>query len=214
MKSLLLLITTFLIFNLSHAQVFSPGMFIPEVHDQPIKQKKLKYKWPYFSYVPKYVGLNLGVQGFGQPMFQGGVALNLLEFDNVNGGMMGGNLLYKRDFNDNIESYNVEFGVYTYFCLGLNFNYNIQNDFGTFGVKPFIGVAFYNFQFLYGFNFFSKKNNEIQGLRSNHFELRYVIPLFSFGKRERYVSADSGYPAPYYYYEGPERYYINDIQLR
>ena len=215
MKSFLLLISLCALCHTSQAQIFAPGKFIPGVHDYPIEQKKLEYKWPYIYYVPKYIGLNLGVQGFGQPMFQGGLALNLLEFDGVAGGMLGANALYKRNFAEDVESYNFELGVYTFFCLGLNFNYNIQNEYGTFGVKPFIGIALYNFQLLYGFNFFSKKNNQIPGLRSNHFELRYVIPLIAFGKSEKYVPAQSNYPNPYFYNSGGRgEYIIEDIQLR
>lgn len=200
MKMLLVSLFFAFFWNVAEAQDFERDKYVPTIVDYPEKQEPIQYRWPHLNYVPKYVGIIGGVQGFHELAFEGGLVLNLVEFDYVPGAIVGGALMYKRSFRDEIQTYSAEFGVYLPICFGVNFNYNLQNGLSTFGVKPFIGVSVYNFQLLYGFNMYSRKS-EINGLRHNHFELRYVIPIISFGKSpNKMVRTFSNYPSEDNYY--------------
>lgn len=181
--------------NLSIGQQFDPMLYVPKIESYPAEQQKISYKWPHYNYVPKYVGLVIGYEGVRSSFYQMGLVLNLVEMEEMPGGMVGGQLLYKRHFNENIQSYSAEIGVYQVICGGINFNYHVQGDRSTFGVKPFIGLSIYHVQLMYGYNIYSNKNNEITPLKHASFELRYVIPIVSFGKnKDQMVYKSSNYP--------------------
>lgn len=86
----------------------------------------------------------------------------------------------------------------------------MQGDNSTLGVKPMFGLTFYNFQFLYGYNFINRKKSQIDVLRKHAFEIRYIIPLFKFGvDKEARESAPFNYPSSGNYgnsYESPYYY--------
>jgi len=194
MKSLLFCLFCICFVHLAEAQDFNRNQYIPTPSDYPFQQKPLEYQWPHLNYVPKYIGVIGGIQGFREFAYEAGLALNLASINEIPGAMVGGALMYKRGFRNDIETYSAEVGVYLPISFGLNFNYNTQNEYATFGVKPFIGICIYNFQFLYGFNIYSRKSL-INGLRRNHFEVRYVIPIISFGKTTtEMVGTFSNYP--------------------
>lgn len=181
--------------NLSFGQEFNPSLYVPRVVSYPAVQKKIEYKWPHHYNVPKFIGLVVGYQGVRSSFYQMGLALNFVEMHSVPGGMLGGQLLYKRHFSENIQSYSAEIGFYQIICGGLNFNYHTQEAHGTFGVKPFIGLSIYHIQLMFGYNVYSNKNNEIAPLTHASIELRYVIPLVSYGKvKDKMVSDHTNYP--------------------
>lgn len=192
MKSLLLPLFILCV-SLAHAQ--DPYEYAPELEDYPARQQHVTYKWPYTRRVPGYVGLVLGWEGFKSNYYQAGLALNLVEIQDLPGGMIGGQALYQRHISENLQRFQVEAGFYTLVCGGVNFNYSIQGEHSTFGVKPFIGLSLFNVQFLYGYNFINKKKNQISSLRNSSFEFRFVIPLVSFGKDTSQMEAvPSSYP--------------------
>jgi len=181
--------------NLALCQEFNPYLYVPKVVSYPAVQEKIQYKWPHNHNVPKFVGLVVGYQGVRSSFYQMGLAVNFVEMLSLPGGMLGGQLLYKRHFSENIQSYSAEIGFYQIICGGINFNYHVQEERGTFGVKPFIGLSIYHIQLMFGYNVFRDKKNTITPLTHGSLELRYVIPIISFGKdKEQMVFKSTNYP--------------------
>lgn len=168
--------------------------YVPKVVDGP-PRRELKYKWPYFDHIPPFIGVIVGYEGFKSNYYEVGLAANFLRDRRItSGGMAGGQLIYKRHFRENIQSYEAEIGWYRLISIGINANYHVGEDRSTFAVKPFIGLCLYNFQVSWGYNFYSNKNNEISSLRHSNFQMKYVIPIIPFkGKYTRYVYDDYGY---------------------
>lgn len=200
--------------------------YIPRVVDGSPKTL-LKYKWPYIHHIPPSIGLVIGYEGFKTNYYQIGLAANFLRDYNMEiGGMAGGQLLYKRDFRDQIQSFEAEIGWYTFMNIGLNFNYHVSGDNSTFGVKPFIGFSAFNLQLNWGYNIYSNKKNEIAGLGHSNWELKYVIPIIPFKGKEPiyirdYYHSNYNHNSQYYshgkynYGEfGYDEYIRSDIQLR
>lgn len=184
-----------LVANVAFGQEFNPSLYVPNIVSYPAFQEKIEYKWPHNHNVPKFVGLVVGYQGFRSSFYQMGLAVNFVEMLSLPGGMLGGQILYKRHFSENIQSYSAEIGFYQIICGGINLNYHVQEERGTFGVKPFIGLSMYHIQFLFGYNVYSDKKNTITPLMHGSLELRYVIPIISFGKdKEQMVLKSTNYP--------------------
>lgn len=173
----------------------SPYDYVPNQIDSRARQEWASYKWPYNSDVPRYVGLVVGWEGFRENYYQVGLVANFMEMNYAVGGLVGGKLLYQRHVRENIHRYQLELGFYNIICGGVNFNYSVQDIHSTFAVKPFIGLSLFNISVMYGYNFINKNKNQITSLRNSSFEVRYVLPLFSFSRdKKTLVEVPSGYP--------------------
>jgi hypothetical protein len=190
MKQFLILCLFILPFG-AQAQI-NINKYNPRVVDGPAREL-VKYRWPYFEHVPSYIGIVGGYQGFKSSSYTLGVALNFMKIEEMgSGGMAGGQLLHKRHFREDLQSYEAEVGFYSIVCLGVNANYNVSGENATFGVRPFLGVSLFNLQVSWGFNFYSKLN-KIDALRHSNWEIKYVLPIIRLNrKEERYV-----YPTRY-----------------
>lgn len=185
---------------MSSAQTFDPIKYVPSFDGYPIKQVRVTNKWPYFNQTPRYIGAVLGFEGFRSNFVEGGLAFNFVEFEDVPGGMIGGNLLYKRNVSERIQSYEAEVGFYTILCGGINFNWNQFDNSGLLGVKPFIGVSIFNIHVMYGYNIFQNSKNTNSQLWHNSFTIRYVMPIVTFGKVKSSMKQDYiSYPRDNYY---------------
>lgn len=148
----------------------------------------IEYRYPYFGHhIPPYFGVIGGYEGFKSSYWEAGLIFNIAPvwISSKTGGIVGGTISYKRNFQNNIQAFESEIGFYSPVSLGLNFNYTFTENHNTFGCKPFIGISVYHLQFLWGYNFFSAKKNEIQDLRHSTFKIRYSLPLLRMDKKRR-----------------------------
>jgi hypothetical protein len=199
---LILIISILLFSNSGFSQEFDPDRYNPRIVDRPTigyNNFRREYRWPYFYDVPLHFGLLGGYEGFKSHYWTAGGVFNLVELTGTGtGGYVGTTFLYKQHFSEGIKSYEAEIGMYAMICMGLNFNYRTQGEeYATFGVRPFIGLALFNFQLIWGYNIYSDKRNSIVPLRHGSWELRYVIPLIKLSKGSPQPSfahyPDSGY---------------------
>lgn len=192
MKKVLLIL---MVLSVAAAKAQNPYDYFPSHMDFPLRQKPVEYEWPYIMHTPPYIGLIAGLEGFKSRFYQMGIALNASEIHETRGGVFGTQFLYQRQWHENVERYQVELGFYTFLCMGLNFNRTRQDDFTTFGVKPFVGISLFNIQALYGFNLYNRNKNQIDAMQRSSFELRYVIPIIPLSRNQDYlVPADYRYP--------------------
>ena len=142
------------------------------------------YKWPYFvNHHPPYVGLIGGYEGFNSNYWEVGLVFNIGHgYSSAKTGAISGMAMsYKQHFTQKTKAIEAEFGIYYLLSFGINFNFHFNSVDQTLGFKPFIGTSFYHFQFLWGYNFFSK-SNAIDNLTHSTFKLRYSIPLLRLDK--------------------------------
>ena len=135
-------------------------------------------KYPYFKDTPPLLGLILGYDFTRTNQFEFGFMLNLSESDGTRTGVMiGPSLTYKRNFESNINSIDLDIGVYSPLVLGFGINSNFNETDHLLGFRPFIGTSFYHMQITYGYNFFRNKKNENLKLNHHSVQFKLVIPL-------------------------------------
>lgn len=147
----------------------------------------VEYKYPYYGHwIPPYIGIIGGYEGFKSNYWEAGLVFNIVpsRVTPKTGAIIGGVVSYKKNFSNSIQAFEAEVGFYSFLSLGVNFNYTFTTIHNTFGVKPFIGISIYHLQFLWGYNLFSDKKNEIQDLRHSTFKIRYSIPLFRLNQEK------------------------------
>lgn len=140
---------------------------------------KIPAKWPYVNgRTPPLIGVIVGYNFYSNPYIEIGTVVNISDNDGLNGGLMlGPTLSYKKYLQKNINSVNLDLGIYTFLAFGLGMNYTFTNKEGFVGFKPFIGISCFHFQATYGYNFFSEKNNRDMQLGHHHINLRLAIPI-------------------------------------
>ena len=143
---------------------------------------EIEYKYPYFGpFIPPYIGVIGGVEGFQSHFWEAGIVVNYLSLYTLypSGGYVGNTLLYKSHFKNKLQSIELECGIYSPISIGFNLNYTYTKTDHTMGIKPFVGISIFHFQFLWGYNFFSKTRNNITELKQSSFNIRYWVPLFA-----------------------------------
>jgi hypothetical protein len=166
---------------------------------------KTDYKWPYYGHnVPRYLAAVVGFEGVAYGSVELGLAGNISDtyLARKTGSMIGGSILFRYNLPINPDSVGVnyldvdsnlatmywvpdtayygialEVGNYSLISFGLGYTFNTDGTNVTHGFRPFIGTTLYNFQVLYGYNFYSRKKNKIGRLRNSRLIIRYGIPL-------------------------------------
>ncbi len=166
--------------------LMAPGILCAQSKQKNSKKEyyKYKYQYPYFGpSIPPYLAITGGYEGFKSDYWAIGIACNAAGsyISPPIGGYIGPTLLYKSDFSRQIQSVELELGMYSFVCMGLNFNYHFTQEYNTKGFKPFIGIGAFHAQFIWGYNFFSNRNNQIAGLRHSTIQFRYTIPIARIG---------------------------------
>lgn len=145
------------------------------------------YKWPYYGHdIPPYIGVLVGYEGLKTNNIQGGLAFNFVgsTIDPAIGGMIGGCLLYKQKLNKpSVYSFEAEAGMYGGVVAGINYNYNQTSVKVIHGIKPFVGMTFYNIQIFYGYSFYDSKEDIYAELRHNRITVRYIVPVIKLRKK-------------------------------
>lgn len=152
-------------------------------------EKKTRYKWPYLGeHVPPYLGVAAGYEGFKSSVVTAGIAFNpghLVVHPPV-GGLVGTVISYKQDLRrPGLYSLESDLGLFGGFCFGVGLNYNKVTNNEIYGIKPLIGLAFYNFNMYYGYNFYADKMDAFKELSHHKFTFRYIIPVIKLVKNPK-----------------------------
>lgn len=153
------------------------------------QKKKARYKWPYLGErIPPYLAITGGYEGFKSSMVTAGIAINphsVLVTPAI-GGMVGAVVSYKHDLkHPGLYSVESDLGLFGGFCLGVGLNYNKVTNNEIYGVKPLIGLAFYNFNMYYGYNIYADKMDVFKELSHHKFTFRYIIPVVKLVKNPK-----------------------------
>lgn len=178
------------------AQSYHPDNYEPVIDfDYEYNPDGYKRKYPYAKgYTPSFLGLVVGANVLKPQEIEVGLAYNFVETP-TDFGMTGGyQLIYKRSLERNMNTIDLEMGVYGLISVGMDVNYSFSKDASVFGFKPLIGTSFYHFQVLYGYNFIRRKKQEWYDLSRHSLSVRYVLPLKA-SKETYYYLPD----APNYY---------------
>lgn len=153
------------------------------------QKKKFKYKWPYLGeHIPPYLGVTAGYEGFRSSVVTAGVAFNIghLTIHPRIGALLGAVTSYKQDLkHPGLYSLESDLGIFGGFCFGVGLNYNKVTNNEIYGIKPLIGLAFYNFNMYYGYNFYADKMDMFKELSHHKFTFRYIIPVLKLVKNPK-----------------------------
>lgn len=147
-------------------------------------------KWPYLNgSIPKHIGVTGGFEGFKKECFELGICYSVWDInaygDIFSTSHVGLNLIYKQNvINNNVKSFELEFGMFTGLIMALNLNYNILPTNNFYGFKPFIGITFLNLEFFYGYNFYKNRNDPEALINHNRFTARLYIPTFKLTRKK------------------------------
>lgn len=153
------------------------------------QKKKIRYKWPYLGeHIPSYFGVAAGYEGFKSSVVTAGLAFNpghLVVHPPI-GGLLGTVISYKQDLkHPGLYSVESDLGLFGGFCLGVGLNYNKVTNNEIYGIKPLIGLAFYNFNMYYGYNVYADKMDTFKELSHHKFTFRYIIPVTKLVKNPK-----------------------------
>ncbi len=153
------------------------------------QKKKTRYKWPYLGeQIPPYLAVTAGYEGFKSSMVTAGIAINphsVLVTPAI-GGMLGAVVSYKHDLrHPGLYSVESDLGLFGGFCLGVGLNYNKVTNNEIYGIKPLIGLAFYNFNMYYGYNIYADNMDAFKELSHHKFTFRYIIPVLKLVKNPK-----------------------------
>lgn len=153
------------------------------------QKKKIRYKWPYLGeHVPPYIGVAGGYEGFKSSVLTAVIALNAghLTIHPRMGALVGAIVSYKHDLkHPGLYSVESDLGLFGGFCFGVGLNYNKVTNNEIYGIKPLIGLAFYNFNMYYGYHFYADKMDTFKELSHHKFTFRYIIPVTKLVKNPK-----------------------------
>lgn len=134
----------------------------------------------------KSINFVSGISGFKTTNYELGLGLNFwetrLQQKIIIKPFVGGSvsaIFYSE--NMNLKGYELNVWVDGLIVLGVSGNYHFNDEFKTYGLKPFLGFGVYGFTFTYGFNVFLNKNY-INELSHHNFSVRYNFPILKFKK--------------------------------
>ena len=149
-----------------------------------------KRKYPYVKkYTPRFLGLVVGANLLNQQQVELGLTYNLVNLPTTYGMTGGYQLIYKRAIERDLNTVDLELGIYGLLSLGVGVNYTFSEEASVVGFKPLIGTSFYHVQVLYGYNCISKKKQEWYDLSRHSLSIRYVLP-FKASKQTHYSLPD------------------------
>jgi len=135
-----------------------------------------------------YIGITAGYEGFKANYLTAGLAFNVttLTIDPAVGALAGAVVSYKQNLqHPGLYSLESDLVIFGGLCFGVGLNYNKVTNNSIYGIKPLIGIAFYNFNIYYGYNFYANKLDALKELNHNRFTFRYTIPVVKLTKKTK-----------------------------
>ncbi len=140
----------------------------------------IPFHYPYYgTRIPPFMGIVVGYEGIRNHCWEVGLIFHMPEFnsDFATGGIIGFAATYKGSLTNDLRTIEAEAGIYCPLSIGVGVNGNFYQGTRTIGFRPFLGTSWYHFQFLAGYNFFSKKRNDLAEIDQFTLKIRYAIPV-------------------------------------
>jgi len=135
-------------------------------------------KYPYFKVTPPLLGFIIGYDFLQTKQVEFGFILNFGgNYGFKRGVMSGPSVTYKKNLYSNINSIDLDIGIYSPIVLGLGINSNFNTTDHLLGFRPFIGTSFYHMQLTYGYNFFRNSKNEVLDINHHTVQFKLAIPV-------------------------------------
>lgn len=177
MKTFLLFVSL-LIGTTAFAQVVDNNS--PKADTLEFDTDTIAFHYPYFgTRIPPFFGIVGGYEGFNNPCWEAGVIFHMADYnsDNAWGSVVGFAATFKKSLKNDLKTIEAEAGIYTPLSIGVGLNANFYQGTRTIGFRPFLGTSWYHLQILAGYNFFSKRQNDLAEIDHFALKIRYVIPV-------------------------------------
>ena len=173
-----LLLASLVICGLVNAQVLDNTS--PKADTLEFSTDTIPFHYPYYgTRIPPFMGIVAGYEGIRNHCVEVGLIFHMADFnsDRAWGSIVGLAAMFKKSLTNDLTTIEAEAGIYSPFSIGVGLNGNFYQGTRTVGFRPFIGTSWYHLQFLAGYNFFSRKQNDLAELDKFTLKIRYAIPV-------------------------------------